>query len=52
MKDLDAASEIAILRDYAQDDGYFSFPTGVAKPRNASESVNFCVAQAFSLCSL
>jgi hypothetical protein len=32
MKDLDAASQFEILREYAQDDGYFSSIAGVAKP--------------------
>jgi hypothetical protein len=31
MKDLDAESEIEILREYAQDDGHFSFVAGVAQ---------------------
>jgi hypothetical protein len=32
----DAVSEIEILREYAQDDGYFSLIAGVAKPRDDS----------------
>jgi hypothetical protein len=52
MKDLDAASEIEILREYAQDDSHFSSIVGAAQSRDDSETVNVCVAQAFSLCSL
>jgi hypothetical protein len=36
MNDLDAASQFKILREYAQDDGYFSSFAGVAQSREDS----------------